>query len=142
MNKIIYSSVHKAGIKCDERFDVDLDFLTKKEFELFKNIAQAVRANIEIFGFSKEYQEHYEAKPVFKPQSYFKNVEVVSNHQTSPYRWDEYNHISIFARFSKKVLKFTRGTCRIRYRGKSKSVARVPQHCTIHNATNFTIYPI
>ena len=114
MNKIIYSKKHKAGLKVDERFDVDLDFLTKKEFELFKNIAQAVRANIEIFGFSKEYQEHYEAKPVFKPQSYFKNVEVVSNHQTSPYRWDEYNHISIFARFSKKVLKFTRGYARIR----------------------------
>ena len=141
MNKIIYSKKHKAGLKVDERFDVDLDFLTKKEFELFKNIAQAVRANIEIFGFSKEYQEHYEAKPVFKPQSYFKNVEVVSNHQTSPYRWDEYNHISIFARFSKRVISFTRGRARIRYRGKTKSVARAPQHCTIHNATNFTIYP-
>ncbi len=43
--------------------------------------------------------------------------------------------------FSKKVLKFTRGYARIRYRGKTKSVARAPQHCTIHNATNFTIYP-
>ena len=122
MNKIIYSSVHKAGLKVDERFDVDLDFLTKKEFELFKNIAQAVRANVEIFGFSKEYQEHLVAKPVLKSQF-------------------ELEHISIFARFSKRVISFTRGRARIRYRGKTKSVARAPQHCTIHNATNFTIYP-
>ena len=125
MNKIIYSSVHKAGLKVDERFDVDLDFLTKKEFELFKNIAQAVRANIEIFGFSKEYQEHYEAKPELNTK----------------YGWDQLEHISIFARFSKRVISFTRGRARIRYRGKTKSVARAPQHCTIHNATNFTIYP-
>ena len=123
MNKILYSNVHKAGIKCDERFDVDLDFLTKKEFELFKNLSNAVRANIEIFGFSKEYQEHYEAKPVLKSQF-------------------ELAHVSIFARFSKRVISFTRGRARIRYRGKTKSVQRVPQHCTIHNATNFTIYPI
>ena len=127
MNKIIYSKKHKAGLKVDERFDVDLDFLTKKEFELFKNIAQAVRANIEIFGFSKEYQEHYEAKP----------------EPISPYKYgcDNLTHISIFARFSKRVISFTRGRARIRYRGKTKSVARAPQHCTIHNATNFTIYP-
>ena len=126
MNKIIYSKKHKAGLKVDERFDVDLDFLTKKEFELFKNIAQAVRANIEIFGFSKEYQEHYEAKP--EPAPIMK------------YGWDNLTHISIFARFSKRVISFTRGRARIRYRGKTKSVARAPQHCTIHNATNFTIY--
>lgn len=125
MNKIIYSSVHKAGLKVDERFDVDLDFLTKKEFELFKNIAQAVRANIEIFGFSKEYQEHFAAKPELNTK----------------YGWDQLEHISIFARFSKRVISFTRGRARIRYRGKTKSVARAPQHCTIHNATNFTIYP-
>ena len=56
MNKIIYSKKHKAGIKCDSRFDVDLDFLNKSEFELFKNIADAVRANIEIFGFSRDKQ--------------------------------------------------------------------------------------
>ena len=125
MNKIIYSSVHKAGIKCDARFDVDLDFLNKSEFELFKNIAQAVRANIEIFGFSKEYQEHFAAKPELNTK----------------YGWDQLEHISIFARFSKRVINFTRGRARIRYRGKTKSVARAPQHCTIHNATNFTIYP-
>jgi len=122
VNKILYTNKHKAGIKCDERFDVDLDFLTKKEFELFKNIAQAVRANIEIFGFSKEYQEHFAAKPVLKSQF-------------------ELEHISIFARFSKRVISFTRGRARIRYRGKTKSVQRLPNHCTIHNATNFTIYP-
>jgi len=122
VNKILYTNKHKAGIKCDERFDVDLDFLTKKEFELFKNIAQAVRANIEIFGFSKEYQEHFVAKPVLKSQF-------------------ELEHISIFARFSKRVISFTRGRARIRYRGKTKSVQRLPNHCTIHNATNFTIYP-
>tara|TARA_A100000164_G_C21807689_1_gene723914 strand:+ start:133 stop:513 length:381 start_codon:yes stop_codon:yes gene_type:complete len=125
MNKIIYSKKHKAGLKVDERFDVDLDFLTKKEFELFKNIAQAVRANIEIFGFSKEYQEHFAAKPELNTK----------------YGWDQLEHISIFARFSKRVISFTRGRARIRYRGKTKSVARAPQHCTIHNATNFTIYP-
>ena len=122
MNKIIYSKKHKAGLKVDERFDVDLDFLTKKEFELFKNIAQAVRANIEIFGFSKEYQKHYDKIPALTELS-------------------GTTHISIFARFSKKVLDVTRSTCRIRYRGKTKSVKRDPQHCTIHNATNFTIYP-
>tara|TARA_R110000851_G_scaffold92456_3_gene201740 strand:+ start:289 stop:660 length:372 start_codon:yes stop_codon:yes gene_type:complete len=122
MNKILYSSVHKAGIKCDDRFDVDLDYLNKSEFELFKNIAQAVRANVEIFGFSKEYQEHFETKPKLKSQF-------------------ELEHISIFARFSKRVISFTRGRARIRYRGKTKSVSRAPQHCTIHNATNFTIYP-
>ena len=122
MNKIIYSKKHKAGLKVDERFDVDLDFLTKKEFELFKNIAQAVRANIEIFGFSKEYQKHYNEIPALTELS-------------------GTTHISIFARFSKKVLDVTRSACRIRYRGKTKSVKRDPQHCTIHNATNFTIYP-
>ena len=88
MNKIIYSKKHKAGLKVDERFDVDLDFLTKKEFELFKNIAQAVRANIEIFGFSKEYQEHFAAKPELNTK----------------YGWDQLEHISIFARFSKRVI--------------------------------------
>ena len=130
MNKILYSKKHKAGIKCDSRFDVDLDFLNKSEFELFKNIAQAVRANIEVFGFSKEYQKHYEAKPELNTK----------------YGWDQLSHtfgthISIFARFSKRVISFTRGRARIRYRGKTKSVKRDPQHCTIYNATNFTIYP-
>ena len=86
---------------------------------------KAVRANIEIFGFSKEYQEHFAAKPELNTK----------------YGWDQLEHISIFARFSKRVISFTRGRARIRYRGKTKSVARAPQHCTIHNATNFTIYP-
>ena len=122
MNKILYTNKHKAGIKCDERFDVDLDYLTKKEFELFKILAQAVRANVEIFGFSKEYQKHYDNIPALTETS-------------------GTTHISIFARFSKKVLDVTRSECRIRYRGKTKSVKRDPQHCTIHNATNFTIYP-
>tara|TARA_B100000214_G_C23937910_1_gene614099 strand:+ start:104 stop:481 length:378 start_codon:yes stop_codon:yes gene_type:complete len=122
MNKILYTNKHKAGIKCDERFDVDLDYLTKKEFELFKILAQAVRANVEIFGFSKEYQKHYDNIPALTETS-------------------GTTHISIFARFSKKVLDVTRSECRIRYRGETKSVARLPSHCTIHNATNFTIYP-
>ena len=122
MNKILYTNKHKAGIKCDERFDVDLDYLTKKEFELFKILAQAVRANVEIFGFSKEYQKHYNEIPALTETS-------------------GTTHISIFARFSKKVLDVTRSECRIRYRGETKSVKRDPQHCTIHNATNFTIYP-
>ena len=122
MNKILYTNKHKAGIKCDERFDVDLDYLTKKEFELFKILAQAVRANVEIFGFSKEYQKHYDNIPALTETS-------------------GTTHISIFARFSKKVLDVTRSECRIRYRGETKSVARLRSHCTIHNATNFTIYP-
>ena len=35
-NQVLHSNKHKASIKCDARFDVDLDFLTKAEFELFK----------------------------------------------------------------------------------------------------------
>jgi hypothetical protein len=124
-NQVLHSKKHKASIKCDARFDVDVDYLNKSEFELFKNIAQAVRANVEIFGFSKEYQEHFAAKPELNTK----------------YGWENLTHISIFARFSKRVISFTRGRARIRYRGKTKSVKRAPQHCTIHNATNFTIYP-
>jgi len=122
MNKILYTNKHKAGVKCDERFDVDLDFLTKKEFELFKNIALAVRANLSCNYGAEEYQKHYEQIPALTEISGTSNI-------------------SIFARFSKKVLNLTRGTCRIRYRGKSKIERREPNSCTIRNATNFTIYP-